>query len=239
MLGASPITGVSSIFQSPVWKTLPNGVSISTPLPSGIECDSATKLTRNGPSSMRPAALDDVELDLPGQPFFLELAGDQPGGERRREQRRLQLLGEIGQRADMILVAVGQDDPGEPLLLLLDELEVGQDQVDARIGRIGEGQAEVDHDPLAAAAVEIDVHADLARAAEGDEQQFFSGIIVASRCAAMSYNRLNPWMVRSGSIASKTFVCLSNRVARPPVAMTVSGRRLALDPLVSPSIIAT
>ena len=135
VLGASPITGVSSIFQSPVWKMLPNGVSISTPLPSGIECDSATKLTRNGPELDASAALDDVELDLAGQPLLLELAGDQPGGERRREQRRLQLLGEIGQRADMVLVAVGQDDPGEPLLLVLDELEIGQDEVDARDSR--------------------------------------------------------------------------------------------------------
>ena len=72
------------------------------------------------------AALDDVELDLAGQPFLLELAGDQAGGERRRKQRALQLLGEIGQRADMVLVAVGQDDPGQPLLLVLDELESGR-----------------------------------------------------------------------------------------------------------------
>ena len=132
MLGASPSTGVSSIFQSPVWKMFPNGVSISRPLPSGIECDSATKLTLNGPELDAPAALDDVELDLAGQPLLLELAGDQPGGERRRVERRLQLLGEIGQRADMILVAVGQDDPEQPLLLVLDELEIGQDEVDAR-----------------------------------------------------------------------------------------------------------
>ena len=51
-LDASPSTGVSSIFQSPVWNTRPNGVSINTPLPSGIECDSATKRTLNGPSSI-------------------------------------------------------------------------------------------------------------------------------------------------------------------------------------------
>ena len=111
----SPSTGVSSIFQSPVWKMLPNGVSISSPLPSGIECDKRDEGHPERAELDRPAALDDVELDLAGQPLLLELAGDQPGGERRREQRHLQFLGEIGQRADMVLVAVGQDDPGQPL----------------------------------------------------------------------------------------------------------------------------
>src|SRR6476620_1604484 len=121
----------------------------------------------------------------------------------------------------MILVPVSKDYSREPVLLALDELEVGEDELDPGIGRVGEGQPQVDHDPLAAAAVEIDVHADLARAAERDEQQFLSrdhGLRVV-----MSYSRLNPWMVRSGSIVSKTSVCLSNRVARPPVATTVTG----------------
>jgi len=68
VLGASPSTGVSSIFQSPVWKTLPNGVSINTPLPSGIECDSATKLTLNGPSSMLPPRSTMLSFTLPVSP---------------------------------------------------------------------------------------------------------------------------------------------------------------------------
>src|SRR5206468_12178576 len=109
------------------------------------------------------------------------------------------------------LVAVGQNDSGKPVLLFLDELEIRQDQLDARIIGTGEGQPEVDHDPLAAAAVEIDVHADLARAAERAEQQFFAGNHLAPR--TISYNRLNPWMVRSGSIASNASVCWSNNVA--------------------------
>jgi hypothetical protein len=67
----------------------------------------------------------------------------------------------------MILVPVRQDNPCEPLLLVLDELEVRENELDSRIIGIGERQAEVDHDPLAAAAVEIDVHADLAGAAKG------------------------------------------------------------------------
>ena len=121
-----------------------------------------------------PAALDDIELYVTGEPFLLEFAGDQPGGERGREQRTLQLLGEIGERADMVLMPVGQDDPREPLLLVLDEFKVGEDELYPGIVRVGERQAEVDHDPLAAAAVEVDVHADLARAAERAEQELFA-----------------------------------------------------------------
>src|SRR4051812_9628653 len=123
----------------------------------------------------------------------------------------------------MVLVTMGQDDPREPFLLFLDELEIGQDQVDPRIARVGEGQAEVDHDPLPAAAVEIDVHADLARSAERAEQELLSGNHYALP-VAIACNRLNPWMVRSGSIASKAFVCLSNRSASPPVAITFADR---------------
>ena len=77
----------------------------------------------------------------------------------------------------MILMAVRQDDPCEPLLLVLDELEVGEDKFNARIAGIGKGQPEVDHDPLAATTVEVDVHADLARAAERAENDSSPGII--------------------------------------------------------------
>ena len=78
VLGASPITGVSSIFQSPVWKILPNGVSISRPFPSGIECDSATKLTRNGPSSMLPPRSTMLSLTAPVSPSSSSLPAISP-----------------------------------------------------------------------------------------------------------------------------------------------------------------
>ncbi len=75
----------------------------------------------------------------------------------------------------MVLMAVGQDDAEQIVAPLLDEGEIGQDQLDARIFGIGEGQAEIDHHPFALAAVEIDVHADLARAAEREEEEFVAG----------------------------------------------------------------
>src|SRR5256885_101720 len=129
------------------------------------------KANAERPELNRSTAFDDIELHMPGEPFFLELAGDQPGGERRREERALQLFGKVGKRADMVLMAVGQDDPREPLLLVLDEFEVGKDQLDPGVAGVGEGEPQVDHDPLATAAVEIDVHANLARAAERAEEQ--------------------------------------------------------------------
>ncbi len=121
----------------------------------------------------RSAELDDVELDLAGDPFLLQLVGDQAGGEGRGVERHAEIGGHIGNRADMILMAVGEDDAEQVLAALLDELEVGQDQFDARIARIGEGHAKIDHQPFAVAAIEIDVHADLAGAAEGEEEKFF------------------------------------------------------------------
>ena len=118
---------------------------------------------------------DHAQVDLGGDALLLELAANQPGGERRRVERHAEIGGKIGDRADMVLVAVGQDDAEQVLPPPLDEVEVGQHEVDAGIGGIGEGQAEVDHHPFAVAAVEIDVHADLARAAERAEEEFVVG----------------------------------------------------------------
>jgi hypothetical protein len=136
----------------------------------------------------------------------------------------------------MILMAVGQDDADQIVHPLLDEFQFGEDQLDSGIIGIGEGQPEVGHQPFPAAAVEIDVHADLARPAEGQEQQLFAGGHFALPLAS----RARPWMVRSGSIASNTSVCLSNRMARPPVATTFTGRPISAFSLATnPSIIAT
>ncbi len=118
--------------------------------------------------------LDDVELHLVGNALFLELATDQPRSELGRVHRHAEIGGEIGDRADMILMPVGQHDTEQILDILFDEGQVGQDQLDARIAGIGEGQAEIDHHPFALGAIEIDVHPDLPRATEREEEQFIT-----------------------------------------------------------------
>src|SRR5690606_35571022 len=123
---------------------------------------------------------------------------------------------------------------------LFNKLQFRQDQVDTGIIGVGEGQAKVGHQPFAAAAVEIDIHANLARAAEGQEEKFVAGCHCFELAATCMCNRFNPWMVRSGSTASNNLPWRSNKGARPPVAITVTGRPTsAFRRATSPSIIAT
>src|SRR3546814_20142499 len=72
-------------------------------------------------------------------------------------------------RADVVLVGVGEHQAGEALAPLHDEGGVGHLHVDPRQARIAEDDAEVDHQPGAVVAVEVEVHADLAGAAERHE----------------------------------------------------------------------
>ena len=119
-------------------------------------------------------ARDRDELHLLGDPLLLQLAADQPRGEGRGVERHAEIGGQIGDRADMILMPVREHDADQAVGMTLDEVEIGEHEIDAGIGGIGEGEAEIDHHPFAVAAVEIDVHADFARAAEREEEELFA-----------------------------------------------------------------
>src|SRR5271155_5590365 len=70
---------------------------------------------------------------------------------------------------------VGDDDADQILFRLLDEGEVRHDEIDAGQVLAGEGDAEVNHQPLASVrrpiAVKGAIHADLAQAAERGEHE--------------------------------------------------------------------
>ena len=75
----------------------------------------------------------------------------------------------------MILMAVREHDAEQIVAMLLDEACVRHDQIDAGTRRVAEGDAKIDHHPLATAAIEIEVHANFARPAKGQEKQFVAG----------------------------------------------------------------
>ena len=106
----------------------------------------------------------------------LHLALGKRRGEAPRIDRRLESRPEDAERAHVVLVAMGDEDRLQPVGAGLDPGRIGHDQLDARRrGHVREGHADVDEDEalgvLWPEAVEIHVHADLARAAERDVDQ--------------------------------------------------------------------
>ena len=58
------MTGVGSIFQSPVCSTVPSGVRMISAFDSGIECAIETSSMSNGPTLKRPPSGNDVDRNL-------------------------------------------------------------------------------------------------------------------------------------------------------------------------------
>jgi hypothetical protein len=71
----------------------------------------------------------------------------------------------------MILMGVGQHQTDQIVAAAFDELGIGHDYIDARRIVVAEGDAAIDHQPFTGMAIEIEVHADLAGAAQGQKQQ--------------------------------------------------------------------
>ena len=128
--------------------------------------------------AMRPGR--DGAHHVLGLVLLLHLAPRDRGGEGPGDDRRLQAAPQVPHRTDMVLVGMGDQDGLDPVGALFQPGDVGKDQVDAR-GRlhVGERDPQIDHDqPFAFGrpiAVDIAVHPDLARAAEGEIDQSVGG----------------------------------------------------------------
>ena len=180
-----------------------------------------------------------VQRHLAVEPGLRQPGAHQAGGEAGRIDRTVEARPEMGDGALMVLVGMGQHEAEQVVLHPLDEADVGHHHVDAGSRIVAEGDAALDHDPLALAAVEVAVHADLARAAERQVDEARSGrgddggerIVhhaARLRCATSTM----PRRVSSGSVASITSVPSANSGARPPVAITVNGPPSAYSALI-------
>jgi hypothetical protein len=166
---------VGSIFQSPVCSTVPAEVN-------GQRVDPDRMRHRNELDIERP------EIDPPSRrhhrhrnfrriPFGIALGLKQRSAELRRVDRAFQLRPEIDDGAEMIFVGVGQDQADEVLPFFFQKADIGHDEIDARqMLLVAEGYAEINRKPAAlvsvAEAIDRQVHADLADAAERRKGQF-------------------------------------------------------------------
>jgi len=127
------------------------------------------KLDGKRPSLNPVAVLDRLEGD-PGNtgPPVFQLEPDQLDGQLVAVYRDTDVPAQPGQGADMVFVAMGQEDAFELMLVLHDIGKVGNDDVDAGHVVFRKSDAAVDDDHLVAVFVNGHVFADFAHAAQRD-----------------------------------------------------------------------
>ena len=101
--------------------------------------------------------------------MLLELQLNKPGGEAGAVDGHIHLLENIGNGPDVVLVAVGDEQAPEAVVILDQVADIGNDTVDAVHIVAGEGHAAVHHDDLTAVFVGGHVFADLIEAAQRDD----------------------------------------------------------------------
>ena len=102
-----------------------------------------------------------------------KLALDEAERQLAREDGHLvvEVLQQIRKRTGVVLVAVGDDDTAELLLVLQDIGVVGKHQIDTGLGVIRKHEAGVDEHHVVAALKDRHVLADAIKAAERDDLQ--------------------------------------------------------------------
>ena len=125
--------------------------------------------------------MDELHGELPRLDDIPGLAGDQLGAVQELVLLQLQphqaqghpggvnggVEGpqDIGQRPNMVLVAMGEEDAPDAVLVLDEIAHVGDDHVDAVHIVVGESHAHVHHDDVVAVLIDREVFADLIEAA--------------------------------------------------------------------------
>ena len=131
----------------------------------------ADELQVEGGEAEAGAGLDDGNLDVLEQAGLAEFAAQDGGGEGGGVDRATQLRPEPGDGADVVFVGVSDDQADELVAAFGDVGGVGHHDVDFGVFRAAEAHAAIDGEPFAAAAIEVEVHADFARSAEGQKGQ--------------------------------------------------------------------
>ena len=103
---------------------------------------------------------------------LLDLVAEQAAGQRAGVHGHARELRQhVRQRADVVLVGVGDEERPHVLAALLEIGDVGDDEVDAEHLLVGEHEAAVDDDDVVAVLEHVHVLADLPHPAERDDAE--------------------------------------------------------------------
>ena len=121
-------------------------------------------------------SLDDVDRRVFEQTVLRQFVLHQAHREAAAVERNVQVGKHERQGADVVFVAVRQDDRFDFGAVFEQERDVGDDDIDAEQFLVGKHDARIDDDDRAVAAERHHVHSEFAEAAERNNIQCFVGL---------------------------------------------------------------
>ena len=122
------------------------------------------------------AVVNRDELGAAHEPGLFDAVAGEAKGERRAVDRDREVAQQEGEPAGVVLVRVGQEDAFDPIGVLAQVREVGEDEVDPRHVGLGEHETAVDDQD---AALDLQAHAvapDLTEPTEEDDADGIGGV---------------------------------------------------------------
>ena len=110
-----------------------------------------------------------IEADLSGQALLLELGLDKADSQSRGINGDVHPFQQVSQTADVVLMAVGDDDATDLVGIALDVGKIGDNDVNAGHIGVGEGKSAVQYDHIIGAFKDGHVLADLVEASQRDD----------------------------------------------------------------------
>src|SRR5215472_16046568 len=135
---------------------------------------------------------------------LVELVFDVSQGELCAIDRDVEFGENPGQRADMVFVAVCEDDAAHALAVFDEVGNVRNDDVDAEKFGLGEHEAGVDDDDVVTPAEGHAVHSELAKAAERNDVKLSSWHGGVKRMLAQRARDGDQWLMASAQWPEKT-----------------------------------
>jgi len=111
---------------------------------------------------------------------FLEALLDQSEREARAVNGNIEVAKDIGKRADVVFMAMSEDNGTNVSAILLEVGDIGDDEINAEEFGFREHHTGVDDDDVVAVAQGHHVHAEFAEAAEGDGKEGVGGLTQGS-----------------------------------------------------------
>src|SRR6266496_18940 len=128
----------------------------------------ANELDRENADSDHVSRLDAMQQHVSQKVMLIKFAFRQTQREMRCVNRNVELFQDVRQRAQMIFMAVGEDNGRDLVPILFKYIKIRNGDIDAVDTLFGKAHAGIDDDHLVAKAQQRAIHPKLADAAERD-----------------------------------------------------------------------